>query len=317
MNHQVAGHQETTPKKTLVSRRPIELFALAGSLLLLVGCGGSNGTSSPGSGSGSGTVSGTAVYGSMNGAAVKALAVSNGTAGAQLGSATTDAQGNFTVAIGSYAGTLMLQVSGGTYTDDATGTVMTMQSGDVMSAVLPTLAANTATTGIQVTPLTSMAQARAQNMAGGMTDANVAAASAAMAGYFSIGDVLHTTPMNPLTPGSGAGATQDAKDYGMTIAAMSQYAATIGMPHSSGVITAMMDDASDGVMNGMMGGTSISMGGMGGMMGGGMMQATAGTASLASAMTQFMASALNRSGVTAADMQALVTRLGTSNGALQ
>lgn len=55
---------------------------------------------------------------------------------------------------------------------------------------------------------------------------------------------------------------------------------TLGMTTSSGMVTAMMDDATDGVMNGMMGSTAISMDGMGGMMGGTMMQGTAGTSSL-------------------------------------
>ncbi len=302
-------------RKSFAGRRPTQWLAVTGSLLLLFGCGGSNGAITPpgnNSGSSGATMSGTAVYGSMNGAAVKAFAISNGAAGAQLGTSTTDAQGDFTVSIGNYSGPVMLQVSEGSYTDDATGTTITMQPGDVMSAVVPSVDAGSITTGIQVTPLTSMAQARAQKMAGSMTGANIAVANAAMASYFSVGDVLHTAPMNPLTPGSGAGATQDAKNYGMTIAAMSEYAATVGMPYPSSVITAMMDDASDGVLNGMMGSTPISMGGMGG----GMMQPTAGSTGLATAMTQFMASAMNRSGVTASDVQPLVTQLGGTGAQL-
>jgi hypothetical protein len=106
----------------------------------------------------------------------------------------------------------------------------------------------------------------------------------------------------------------------MSIAAMSQYAKTIGMTaSSSGMVSAMMNDASDGTMNGMMGSTSISMGGMGGgMMGGGtMMQAGAGTTGLSTAMGTFIGSAMNHSGVSAADMQALMTKLATSNGTIQ
>ena len=111
-----------------------------------------------------------------------------------------------------------------------------------------------------------------------------------------VGDILHTIPMNPRVAGSGTGASQDAKNYGMSIAAMSQYAKTIGMTvSSSGIVTAMMDDASDGVMDGMMGTASIRMGG--GMMSGTMMQATAGTTGLATAMTTFVGSAMNKSGV--------------------
>ena len=77
----------------------------------------------------------------------------------------------------------------------------------------------------------------------------------------------------------------------------------------------MMKDASDGVMNGMMGSSPISMGGMGMM--GGMMQPTAGTSGLASAMTAFAGSAMNRSGVPLADVQPLVDKVAASNGTIR
>ena len=38
-------------------------------------------------------------------------------------------------------------------------------------------------------------------------------------------DILHNVPMNPLVSGSGNAANQDAINYGMTLAAMSQLAA--------------------------------------------------------------------------------------------
>jgi hypothetical protein len=157
-------------------------------------------------------------------------------------------------------------------------------------------------------------------MSGGMTAANAGAANTAVGNYFMTGDILRTPPMDPAMTGSGSGATQDQRNYGMSIAAMSQYAKTMGMSvSSSGMVTAMMKDASDGVMNGMMGSTSISMGGMGGgMMGGGtMMGSTAGTTGLATAMTAFVGSAMNKSGVQAAAMQPLIDKLAASTGTLQ
>jgi hypothetical protein len=125
--------------------------------------------------------------------------------------------------------------------------------------------------------------------------------------------------MDPTVTGSGAGATPDMKNYGMTIAAISQEAKDLGMPHSSGMVTAMMKDASDGVMNGMMGGTSISMSGMGGGMMMGKMQSTAGTSGLATAMTTFINNpTVNNSGLTTADtvLNALIQKLTTSNGTI-
>jgi hypothetical protein len=210
-------------------------------------------------------------------------------------------------------------MTGGTFVDPATGTTMAMQSGDVMTSCVPSVTAGATMAGVQVTPLTSMAQAMAQYMAGGMMSANAAAANGAVGNYFMVGDILLTSPMDPSMSGSGSGATQAQKDYGMSIAAMSQYAKTIGMTvSSSGMVTAMMKDAADGTMNGMMGSTSISMGGMGGgMMGGTMMQSSAGTTGLATAMTVFVGSSTNKSGATTTDMQTLVTKLSTSTGTIQ
>ena len=276
------------------------LILAFGSSLLLFGCGGGSGGGGGATSSSSvdGTITGTAVKGPVSGATVTAFAINNGVMGAQIGTGTTDAQGNFTMSIGAYSGPVMLRMSGGTYTDEATGASMTMQSGDVMTSMMPQAIAGAVMGGVQITPLTSMAQAMAQAMSGGMTPANITAANTAMGNYFSVSDIVYTHPMNPLTPGSGTGATQDMRNYGMILAAMSQYANVIGMPISSGMVTAMMNDASDGVMNGMMGNTQIMMGGMGGMMGNNPLSTNAGTSGLANAMTAFMGSAMNRSGLT-------------------
>jgi hypothetical protein len=302
--------------KKPTSTWPMMVLMLAiGSSLLLFGCGGGSGGGA--TSSVDGTITGTAVKGPVNSATVTAYAINNGVMGAQIGTSTTDVQGNFTVLIGPYAGPVMLWMSGGMYTDEATGSSMSMQSGDIMTSVIPQVIAGSVMSGVQITPLTSMAQMRAQSMSGGMNPANIAAANTAMGNYFSVSDILYTHPMNPLVPGSGSGATQEMRNYGMALAAMSEYAHSIGMPFSSGIVTAMMNDASDGVMNGMMGNTQIMMGGMGGMMGNSQFSTTAGTSGLATAMTAFMGSSMNRSGLTVADMQALMNKMSASSGQIQ
>jgi len=298
--------------------RSITFSFLAATSLALAACGGGGG----GGGGGnppppppvSGTVSGTAVKGPVNGGTMTAYALSNGAMGAKIANATTDANGNFSLSMGNYAGPVMLQMTGGTFTDEATGATMTMLGGDVMTAVLPSMTAGQTVSGVQVTPLTAMAQTMAQHMSGGMTDANITAANTNVGKHFMVTDVLHNVPMNPLTSNSGGSATQDQINYGMTIAAMSQYAQTQGMSSSSAMVTAMMNDASDGVMDGMMSGSAVMMGGMGMSMS---LPATAGTSGMAGAMSTFMASAQNHSGVTAsnnAGMQNLMTQLNGSDG---
>jgi hypothetical protein len=275
---------------------------------------GSNGQMMGGGSVVNGSMSGKVFNGNMSQATVTAYAVNNGTMGAQIASTAADAHGAFTMSIGSHSGPVMLRANAGKYADEATGTTMTMGSSDVMTAVMPSVASGSNVTGMMITPLTSMAQARAQTMAGGMIDANINSANTAVGDYFMVGDILHTACMDPSVAGSGSGANEDQRNCGATVAAMSQYAKDQGMTMSSAFVTSMMKDATDGTMNGMMGSTQISMGG--GMMGGGMMQSNAGTSGLAMAMTDYMGSAMNHSGLTAADMNTLIQHLSLSNGQL-
>jgi hypothetical protein len=312
------------------SRRPRALLALSAitalSASMLVACGGGGGGSGGGSTSTTtGALGGTATKGPVSGATVTAYAINSGAKGSQLGSAQTDSNGNFTMSVHAYSGPVMLQLHGGAYTDEATGTRMNMLNADDMACVLPsiTVTAGSTMTGIQVTPLTSMAQSWAEHMSGGMTATNITTANSRVgAVYVGPGaDIAMTHPIDPTVTGSANGASIDAKNYGMTLAAMSQEAHDLGMnTSSSAMVTAMLDDASDGIMDGRMGSTAINMGGMGGMMGGGNMMMTAGTSQLATAMATFINGAMNHSGVTSvAEMQSLMNQmnqLATSGGHL-
>jgi hypothetical protein len=287
---------------------PPLLFALG---LALGGCGGGGGggASSP---STEGGISGAATKGPVAGATMTAYAIESGAIGRVLGSATTDAQGNFSIPTGSFSGPVMLRMTGGHFMDEARGIDMPMQQGDVMTAMVPSVLAGSMTSGIQVTPLTSMAQAMAQRMTGGMSAANIALANPAIGCYFMVGDILHVHPIDPLTPGSGSPSNPDARNYGMAMAAMTQLAADLGMPFTSGLMTAMMDDVSDGRLNGMAGNTAVMMGG--GMMSGAALPSYGGTSGMSNSMAQFVRSPMNRSGVTIQDMQALINRLMASTG---
>jgi hypothetical protein len=289
----------------------------AAMVLALAACGGGGGGDSGGGGAVAigGIIGGTGFKGPVANATVTAYAVSGGSPGAQIGAATTDGSGKFSLSIGNHSGPVMLQLSGGTYTDEATGTAMNMAAGDVMTAILPTVAAGATISGIQITPVTSMAQTAAQHLSGGMTDANIASANAAVGTYFMVSDILHVQPMNPLVAGSGSTASQDAINYGMAMAAMSQYAKGQGMVVSSAFVTAMMNDSSDGMMDGKVGQSSVMMGGMGSGMGTAM-PGNAGTSGMGSAMSTFANSAQNRSGIPASMMQPLINQLSSSNGQL-
>lgn len=288
--------------------------ATSASLLLAAlavgGCGGGSGGDStvPALMGNAGTISGNVVKGPVSGASVSAFRVVNGVTGSLLASATTDAQGGFTMAMGDYAGPVMLQASGGSYVDEATGLPMRMGASDAMTAVIP---AGGAMSGVQMTPLTSMAQAMAQHMPGGLSTENIVSANGAVGGYFAVDDIVHTPPMNPLVAGSGASATRSSMNYGMTLAAMSQYAKNLDMPVSSTLASRMRDDASDGVMDGMANGSPIMMGG--GMMAGST-RPDAGTSGLATSMMDFIGSGFNHSGVGSSNMADLMQKLAKSDG---
>ena len=100
------------------------------------------------------------------------------------------------------------------YVDEASGAAVGMGNGDTMAVALATVAAGATPGGVQLTPLTSMAESMAEHMPGGLTNANAMAANTAVGAYFMVDDIVHTAPMNPLVPGSGSAASPSATNYG-------------------------------------------------------------------------------------------------------
>ena len=94
--------------------------------------------------------------------------------------------------VGNDSGVVMLQLSGGHYTDEAADQTMNLYQNTVMTAVIPDMTAGETIENIEITPLTSMAQAWAQDTADGMTQANIGSANSAMGQFFNIGDILTT-----------------------------------------------------------------------------------------------------------------------------
>lgn len=125
-------------------------LATVSAAIVLVGCGGGGGSSAvaPPAAAGTTTISGSAVKGPVNGATVTVKKASDGTV---LKTTTTGAGGSYSVDV-DYTGDVVIEVSGGTYTDEATG-VDTALATPLKSV----LTANGGTvTGI-VTPITTMA----------------------------------------------------------------------------------------------------------------------------------------------------------------
>jgi len=101
-----------------------------------------------------GTVSGKVVDGVITDAIVNVYAFNNGTRGRRLGGGRTDTDGNYSLEIRAASQLILIETTGGTYTEQATGTVVTVPAGDVMQAIVPYESGQPVQT--MVTPLTHL-----------------------------------------------------------------------------------------------------------------------------------------------------------------
>ena len=105
-------------------------------------------------------ISGTAIQGGMNGAAITAVAVNaNGSDGSTLATTTANNSGNFSLFIANpQAGPVRVRASGGSYVSEQDGATITSPS--PLSALLPSLP--NSVFGLSVNPLTTFVDSRAQ-----------------------------------------------------------------------------------------------------------------------------------------------------------
>lgn len=223
----------------------IKGLVLLGMVLALSACGsGDYGNST------STVVSGVASAGIISGGTVKVFAAysSANEVKKQLGSTgTTDTNGAYKINIGSYTGPVIVEVTGGSYTDEATGS-----TGQSIPAAAPLRAAVNASGGtlsVAVTPLTELALRLAKTSANKLTKTNIDAANNMISQLFKM-DIIATLPVAPTATAFSA-ATQAQKDYALALAAISQFmkpstdlSATLGtllggISLSSGMSTSM------------------------------------------------------------------------------
>src|SRR5271156_2610811 len=85
----------------------------------------------------------TAYPGSRAGGVGAGIPATPATTPATCATATTDSSGGYTVNLGSYSGAVMLQATGGSYTDTVTGQTVALPSGLALSVLLPSVAPGT------------------------------------------------------------------------------------------------------------------------------------------------------------------------------
>ncbi|MFC1769876.1 thrombospondin type 3 repeat-containing protein, partial [Nitrospirota bacterium] len=193
----------------------------------LIGCGG--GTVTPHM-----SIDGIVSKGLVSGGTVTVYRLTpDGTTGRILGTGTTGANGAYSINSVNYSGNILVEVAGGTYTDEATGNSKT---NGTMRAVITNYSGDTA---VSVTALTEIAVQKA----GTLTTANMDAANASVSTLFGF-DIVATAPADVTTP---SGGTQAQKDYGLALAAISQMADDMSLSVSH-VISQLAADLSDNTL---------------------------------------------------------------------
>jgi hypothetical protein len=198
-----AGGEIGLPIKGEHMRTKIFLaISVVSSVAVLVACGGSSSPATVTT-----TISGAAVKGPVNGATVT---VKNATTGAVVGSTKTGTGGVYSLPI-TYVGDVVVEVSGGKYTDEATGLETDLAT--PLKVVLN--AKGGAVTGV-VTPLTTMAYTYAVGTGSTTTSSAFNTWATKVADQFKLSGVnLATT-----TP-TVSGSSMDS--YGKVLAGVSQY----------------------------------------------------------------------------------------------
>jgi hypothetical protein len=187
---------------------------LAMAAMALSGCGGGGGatTSTPTPTAAATVLSGVASKGPINKGTVKAFAIKNGVVdtSAPLGETQTDSAGNFTLNCGSNTGPVMVQVTGGTFTDEVSGQTVNLKS--TLEAAVSSTATGTNT--VAVTPLTDLASKKAKF--GGMTPAVIDDSNRSVASTFGLADIVSTLP--------AASGSSEQKKYSDACGTFSQLA---------------------------------------------------------------------------------------------
>ncbi|MCL0106016.1 hypothetical protein M1N60_01845 [Thermodesulfovibrionales bacterium] len=184
-------------------------------------------------------ISGGAFLGPIKGGTVKVFAFADGSKGDQLGStATTGADGMYpAINIGTWTGPVLVKVTGGTYTDRATGEERT---NEVIRAVLSGVSG---TVDVYITPLTEIAYQLATDDALVLTIDQANSLAGSMAGV----NIINTRPADLSDPDKSAKATVDQITYGLMLATISQMIVVPDddIENVSDAITAIKKDLAD------------------------------------------------------------------------
>lgn len=185
----------------------------------------------------------------------------DGTRGALLGSAVTDASGSYTVTLNpGPTGPVLAEATRGYYVDEWTSVKTVLTPTDVLTAALPA-----GTTWATVNPVTHMAATRARVMAaeGIPLETAVDAANFGVAGLFNIPSTINTLPAPANNADEMSTATWIERTYGIILGGIAQLAASLNV-RAIDLGEALANDLSDGVLDGRNGTIAIPVPTIGG-----------------------------------------------------
>jgi hypothetical protein len=260
-------------------------FGLAGLMAILAACGTSNPLGNEGGGGGGGGTNGPEIHGiatkgPLNGATVTVYAVTDATGanGASLGTGTTDSSGKFDITLSSApTGPFRVAVQGGTFLSDVDGKTSITNTATLTALVTtPSSIPNP----INVTLATSLLDTMSQGYAAGLTPPtssnkrgkhSTAAAGSSCSGGVTAGMTCALSSLGgfyggiPSAGGSGFGGTPtvtsssdiDAFKIGLLSGAV-EVCANKAYPSNPGnFFTAIFEDASDLIFDGLNNGKPI------------------------------------------------------------
>jgi hypothetical protein len=208
-----------------MKKKSIFSAVLSLAAMTLFGCGGGGGGgggATPAPVAGSTTITGVAAKGPINGGTVKVFAIfSSGKVNrtAEIGSGTTDSNGNFTVTIPpdkKAQGGVLVEVTGGTFNDEASG-VQGVKLNVPLQAAVSSIADGAK---VAVTPLTHLAANQVAGI-GNFSKQEIDDANKQIGDLFQVGDIIQSQPFDP-TKDAPAGATDDQKKYATALGVFSQ-----------------------------------------------------------------------------------------------
>ena len=205
---------------------------------LLTGCGdGDNELTNPLTSS----ISGIASKGPIKGGTIEVYALgADGEKGTLLGTATTGPDGSYSVNLGSYTGDVLVEVSGGTYIDEAIDP--NIANPNTPNTLLrAALAAVSGSVSVAVTPLTEIA---VQYVEDPNTDTNIEGANSLVSSMVGV-DIITTSPVDVTSETDSSQATVDQLTYGLMLATMSQMMAEGPDPNIAALIKNIKNDLLD------------------------------------------------------------------------